>query len=109
MNHQMNHVPIVCNFEFTHTVHISCFCIDCFIEFDGGMMQQGSDDCMIFLKSVARLKEDVLRAELRTGSSPNVSTLLLPQERNNTASQTDLSGEVIVLMTVIDIGRLECS
>lgn len=52
--------------------------------------------CAGFVQSVARLKEDVLRTGLRTGSSPDVSTLLLPQERTNTASQTDLSGEVSI-------------
>ena len=33
-------------------------------------------------------------SRITTGSSPDVSTLLLPQDRITTASQTDLSGEV---------------
>lgn len=53
----------------------------------------GEKEKQDLLMSVARLKDDVLRTGLRTGSSPDVSTLLLPQERTNAASQTDLSGE----------------
>lgn len=42
------------------------------------------------MQSLARLKDDLSRLQ---PSSPDVSTLSLPQEKFSTASQTDLSGE----------------
>ncbi len=53
------------------------------------------------LQSVARLKDEFLRTKLQGGSSPDVSTLSLPHERLSTASQTDLSGEVMYTHLVI--------
>ena len=50
----------------------------------------------VLLQSLARLKDDVITNKIPEGfSSTDVSTLSLPPfERLNTASQTDLSGEV---------------
>lgn len=47
----------------------------------------------MLLQSLARLKEDFLRTKIG-GSSPDVSTMSIPQEKSTTASQTDLRGEV---------------
>ena len=44
-------------------------------------------------QSLARLKEEFLKTKIG-GSSPDVSTLSIPQEKLTTASQTDLRGEV---------------
>lgn len=44
------------------------------------------------MKSLARLKEDFLKTKIG-GSSPDVSTMSLSQEKSTTASQTDLRGE----------------
>lgn len=49
-------------------------------------------------QSVARLKEDFLQRKIG-GSSPDVSTLCIPQEKSTTASQTDLRGEVICVLS----------
>ena len=46
------------------------------------------------MQSLTRLKDEVLGGRLHTGSSPDVSTLSLPNEQLNTASQTDITGEV---------------
>ena len=53
---------------------------------------------LLWFQSLARLKDDVLANKVPEGSSsPDVSTLSLPPfERLNTASQTDLSGEVCI-------------
>ena len=48
-----------------------------------------------YLQSLARLKEEFLKTKIG-GSSPDVSTLSIPQEKLTTASQTDLRGEVII-------------
>lgn len=53
-------------------------------------------DYLRSLQSVARLKEEFSLHKPHEGSSPDVSTLSLPQETFSTASQTDLSGEVII-------------
>ncbi|WAQ99375.1 KIBRA-like protein [Mya arenaria] len=42
-------------------------------------------------RSLARLKEDFMHGKVG-GSSPDVSTLCIPQEKSTTASQTDLRG-----------------
>ena len=44
-------------------------------------------------QSLARLKDDFCKTKIG-GSSPDVSTLSLLQEKSTTASQTDLRGEV---------------
>ncbi|KAK7874477.1 hypothetical protein R5R35_001564 [Gryllus longicercus] len=50
------------------------------------------------MQSLAKLKDDLTRLQL-SESSPDVSTLSLPQEKLSTASQTDLSGELVPIGT----------
>ncbi|XP_047003394.1 protein kibra isoform X1 [Schistocerca americana] len=50
------------------------------------------------MQSLAKLKDDLTRLQL-CESSPDASTLSLPQEKLSTASQTDLSGELMPIGT----------
>lgn len=50
------------------------------------------------MQSLAQLKDELTRLQLCEGS-PDASTLSLPQEKLSTASQTDLSGEIVPIGT----------
>ena len=50
------------------------------------------------MQSLAQLKDELTRLQLCEGS-PEASTLSLPQEKLSTASQTDLSGEIVPIGT----------
>lgn len=50
------------------------------------------------MQSLAQLKDELTRLQLCEGS-PDASTLSLPQEKLSTASQTDLSGELVPIGT----------
>ncbi|XP_035825058.1 protein KIBRA isoform X1 [Aplysia californica] len=54
-------------------------------------LSQGEKEKNDLMQSLARLKEDLMKRA--SGSSPDVSTLSLTQERLDMASQTDLRGE----------------
>jgi len=56
-------------------------------------LSSGEKEKAELMQSLAKLKDDLTRLQL-CESSPDVSTLSLPQEKLSTASQTDLSGEV---------------
>lgn len=51
------------------------------------------------MQSLAKLKDDLTRLQLCEESSPDVSTLSLPQEKFSTASQTDLSCVLVPIGT----------
>ncbi|XP_074650621.1 protein KIBRA-like [Tubulanus polymorphus] len=53
----------------------------------------GQKEKQNLMHSLAKLKDDILMNKLQSGSSPDVSTLSLPCEKSNMASQTDLSGD----------------
>lgn len=56
-------------------------------------LSSGEREKAELMQSLAKLKDDLTRLQL-SESSPDVSTLSIPQEKLSTASQTDLSGEV---------------
>ncbi|KAF4531755.1 hypothetical protein B566_EDAN014495, partial [Ephemera danica] len=55
-------------------------------------LSSGEREKAELMQSLAKLKDDLTRLQL-SESSPDVSTLSIPQEKLSTASQTDLSGE----------------
>lgn len=55
-------------------------------------LTSGQQEKQDLMQSLARLKEEFLKTKIG-GSSPDVSTLSIPQEKLTTASQTDLRGE----------------
>ncbi len=57
-------------------------------------LSSGEKERMDLMQSLAKLKDDLTRLQLCSESSPDASTLSIPPV-SNTASQTDLSGEVI--------------
>lgn len=61
-------------------------------------LSSGEQEKVELMRSLAKLKDDLTRLQL-CESSPDVSTLSLPavtpSDKLSTASQTDLSGEVI--------------
>jgi len=65
-------------------------------------LSSGEKEKAELMQSLAKLKDDLTRLQL-CESSPDVSTLSLPQEKLSTASQTDLSGEVSLICTKICI------
>lgn len=56
-------------------------------------LSSGEKERMELMQSLAKLKDDLTRLQLCNESSPDASTLSIPPV-SNTASQTDLSGEV---------------
>ncbi|XP_052793910.1 protein WWC2-like isoform X2 [Mya arenaria] len=54
-------------------------------------LHSGERERLELMQSLARLKEDFMHGKVG-GSSPDVSTLCIPQEKSTTASQTDLRG-----------------
>ncbi|EEB17221.1 myosin-2 heavy chain, non muscle, putative [Pediculus humanus corporis] len=61
-------------------------------------LSSGEKEKAELMQSLAKLKDDLTRLQL-SESSPDVSTLSLPQEKLSTASQTDLSGELVPIGT----------
>ncbi|PSN40195.1 hypothetical protein C0J52_12889 [Blattella germanica] len=61
-------------------------------------LSSGEKEKAELMQSLAKLKDDLTRLQL-CESSPDVSTLSLPQEKLSTASQTDLSGELVPIGT----------
>ncbi|KAK3922478.1 Protein kibra [Frankliniella fusca] len=61
-------------------------------------LMSGEKEKAELMLSLAKLKDDLTRLQL-SESSPDVSTLSLPSERLSTASQTDLSGELVPMGT----------
>ena len=59
-------------------------------------LTSGQQEKMNLMHELARLKDEFPINKLQGGSSPDVSTLSIPnlQERLEAASQTDLSGDV---------------
>ncbi|KAG8235590.1 hypothetical protein J437_LFUL016189 [Ladona fulva] len=75
-------------------------------------LSSGEREKAELMQSLAKLKDDLTRLQLTTAtptsaaaalasdnSSPDVSTLSLPHEKLSTASQTDLSGELVPIGT----------
>lgn len=61
-------------------------------------LSSGEKEKADLMQSLAKLKDDLTRLQLSESSS-DVSTLSLPQEKLSTASQTDLSGELVPIGT----------
>lgn len=61
-------------------------------------LSSGEKEKAELMQSLAKLKDDLTRLQL-SESSPDVSTLSLPQEKLSTASQTDLSCELVPIGT----------
>lgn len=61
-------------------------------------LSSGEKEKAELMQSLAKLKDDLTRLQL-SESSPDVSTLSLPQEKLSTASQTDLSCETVSIGT----------
>jgi protein KIBRA len=61
-------------------------------------LSSGEKEKAELMQSLAKLKDDLTRLQLSEGS-PDVSTLSLPQEKLSTASQTDLSCELVPIGT----------
>lgn len=61
-------------------------------------LMSGEKEKAELMLSLAKLKDDLTRLQL-SESSPDVSTLSLPSEKLSTASQTDLSGEMVSMGT----------
>lgn len=61
-------------------------------------LSSGEKEKAELMQSLAKLKDDLTRLQL-CESSPDASTLSLPQEKLSTASQTDLSCEVVPIGT----------
>ncbi|XP_017772519.1 PREDICTED: protein kibra isoform X1 [Nicrophorus vespilloides] len=61
-------------------------------------LSSGEKERAELMQSLAKLKDDLTRLQL-CESSPDVSTLSLPQEKLSTASQTDLSCELVSVGT----------
>lgn len=61
-------------------------------------LSSGEKEKAELMQSLAKLKDDLTRLQL-SESSPDVSTLSLPQEKLSTASQTDLSCELVPVGT----------
>ncbi|KAE8746785.1 hypothetical protein FOCC_FOCC006533 [Frankliniella occidentalis] len=61
-------------------------------------LMSGEKEKAELMQSLAKLKDDLTRLQL-SESSPDVSTLSLPNEKLSTASQTDLSGELVPMGT----------
>lgn len=61
-------------------------------------LSSGEKEKAELLQSLAKLKDDLTRLQLNEGS-PDTSTLSLPQEKLSTASQTDLSCELVPIGT----------
>lgn len=61
-------------------------------------LSSGEKEKAELMQSLAKLKDDLTRLQL-CESSPDVSTLLLPQEKLSTASQTDLSSDFVPIGT----------
>lgn len=59
-------------------------------------LSSGEKERMDLMQSLAKLKDDLTRLQLCNENSPDTSTLSIPPV-SNTASQTDLSGEVNIL------------
>ncbi|KAK7604923.1 hypothetical protein V9T40_006109 [Parthenolecanium corni] len=57
-------------------------------------LSSGEKERMELMQSLAKLKDDLTRLQLCNESSPDASTLSIPPV-SNTASQTDLSGELM--------------
>ncbi|XP_014207758.1 protein kibra isoform X2 [Copidosoma floridanum] len=61
-------------------------------------LSSGEKEKAELMQSLAQLKDELTRLQLCEGS-PDASTLSLPQEKLSTASQTDLSGELMPIGT----------
>lgn len=61
-------------------------------------LSSGEKEKAELMQSLAKLKDDLTRLQL-SESSPDVSTLNLPQEKLSTASQTDLSCDLVPIGT----------
>ncbi|KAI4494396.1 hypothetical protein M0802_008888 [Mischocyttarus mexicanus] len=61
-------------------------------------LSSGEKEKAELMQSLAKLKDELTRLQLCEGS-PEASTLSLPQEKLSTASQTDLSGELVPIGT----------
>nr|XP_012149559.1 PREDICTED: protein kibra isoform X3 [Megachile rotundata] len=61
-------------------------------------LSSGEKEKAELMQSLAQLKDELTRLQLCEGS-PEASTLSLPQEKLSTASQTDLSGELVPIGT----------
>lgn len=61
-------------------------------------LSSGEKEKADLMQSLAKLKDDLTRLQL-SESSPDVSTLSLPQEKLSTASQTDLSCDLVPVGT----------
>ncbi|XP_031341164.1 protein kibra isoform X2 [Photinus pyralis] len=61
-------------------------------------LESGEKEKVELMQSLAKLKDDLTRLQL-CESSPEVSTLSLPQEKLSTASQTDLSYDIVPIGT----------
>ncbi|RLU24886.1 hypothetical protein DMN91_002977 [Ooceraea biroi] len=61
-------------------------------------LSSGEREKAELMQSLAQLKDELTRLQLCEGS-PEASTLSLPQEKLSTASQTDLSGELVPIGT----------
>ncbi|CAH0560752.1 unnamed protein product [Brassicogethes aeneus] len=61
-------------------------------------LSSGEKEKAELMQSLAKLKDDLTRLQL-SESSPDVSTLSLPQEKLSTASQTDLSCDLVPIGT----------
>lgn len=62
-------------------------------------LSSGEKERMSLMQSLAKLKDDLTRLQLCSDSSPDISTLSLPLDKLSTASQTDLSGELMPMGT----------
>jgi len=61
-------------------------------------LSSGEKEKAELMASLSRLRDDLTRLKpLNNDTSPDLSTLSLPQEKFSTASQTDLSGNLIKL------------
>lgn len=61
-------------------------------------LESGEKEKAELMQSLAKLKDDLTRLQL-CESSPEISTLSLPQEKLSTASQTDLSYDIVPIGT----------
>lgn len=61
-------------------------------------LSSGEKEKADLMQSLAKLKDDLTRLQL-CESSPDVSTLILPQEKLSTASQTDLCSDFVPIGT----------
>ncbi|XP_008192133.1 protein kibra isoform X2 [Tribolium castaneum] len=61
-------------------------------------LSSGEKEKAELMQSLAKLKDDLTRLQL-SEDSPDISTLSLPQEKLSTASQTDLSCELVPIGT----------